>query len=168
MLRGATGVVMPPSVSPALLYEIAARVLAEISPCRCEPIAPTSAVALSGWQGVIEFQGPSSGRVGLRVPSAYARMLATSMAGEEVGEDTEMHADAVGETANILSSSVLAILFGTRKRVHIGSPRVTADRSEFPREDSEGLVMLGLLVDKEHVVQVWVQGTAGPRKGGSS
>ncbi len=166
MLRGATGAVLPPSVSPGLLYEIAARVLAEIAPCKCEPIAPTSAVALSGWQATIDYHGMTAGRVGLRVPSAYARILATSMAGEEVGDDTAMHADAVGETANILSSSVLAILFGTRRSVRISSPRISGDRSEFPKEDAEGLVMLGVLVNKEHVVQVWVQGSASPRSGG--
>ncbi len=166
MIRAPSSASMPPAVSAALLYEIAARVLAEISPCTCEPIAPSSAVPLSGWQGVIEFRGPTCGRVGLRVPRGYARVLAASMAGDEVRDDPGMQADAVGESANILSSSVLAILFGTRRQVRISSPIVSGDSSGFPAEDSDGLVMLGLLVDREHVVQVWVQGTASSRLGG--
>jgi CheY-specific phosphatase CheX len=111
---------------------------------------------MTGWQGVVDFRGPGIGSVGVRVSTRYAEILATAMAGEDVRAVPAMQADAVGETANILSSSVMALLYGPRRQVTISSPKVTGDIADMPSVAVEGLVQVGLLVDHEHLVQVWL------------
>ncbi len=144
-------------VSPALLFEVVARVFKGIAPCSCESISPEMAVPLAGWQGVIDFCGPGVGSVGVCVPTGYAEVLAWVMAGEEARTNPALQADAVGETTNILSSSVMALLYGRRRHARLSSPTVSGNVMELPSGPPEGLTRLGVLVDGEHLVQVWLR-----------
>jgi len=155
-MSGLVAVAPTGTLSSALIFEVAARVFKGITPCTCEPVSPEMAVPMTGWEGVVDFRGPGIGSIGVRVSTRYAEILATAMAGEDVRAMPAMQADAVGETANILSSSVMALLYGPRRHVTISSPKVTGDIADMPSGPAEGLVRLGLLLDHEHLVQVWL------------
>ncbi|MCP4447879.1 MAG: chemotaxis protein CheX [Myxococcales bacterium] len=115
------------------------------------------AIPLKGWQGVISFEGPERGSVGVSMPAELAVILAGTMAGTDIGTSPGIQADAVGETANILSSSVLALLYGTRNHVQISSPVVSGDPADLASSTSSEVVSLGILVDEEFFVQVWLR-----------
>ncbi len=156
------------AVSPALLFEVAARVFKGIAPGSCEMTSPEMALPLTGWQGVCDFRGPGVGSVGLRVSSGYAEILASAMAGDDVAANPEMQADAVGETVNILSSSLMALLYGPRRHVQIASPTVNGSVVTLPPSHVSGLVTLGVLIDSEHLVQVWLLVSQDSSVGGDS
>lgn len=150
-----------------MLFEVAARVFNGITPCTCELFSTKMAVPLTGWQGVIDFRGPGVGSVGLLVSRGYAEILAAAMAGEEVRTVPAMQADAVGEAANVLSSSVMALLYGPRRQVQISTPMVrSGDVVDTPPSHGSGLVTLGVLIDHEHLVQVWLREAAASTVGG--
>lgn len=59
---------------------------------------------------VVEFTGPVSGSLDVQVTRDLAATIATNMLGVDQTEDTEMHADALGEVANVICGNVVPAL----------------------------------------------------------
>lgn len=74
----------------------------------------------------VDFEGPVSGRLVVRLYGGVLPALAANMLGEWEAPSAEMQRDALGELANVLCGNVLRALHGTRAVFHLQAPSFPA------------------------------------------
>ena len=106
-----------------VLFRTAARIFEELSFLVPSPsAAPIGDAAASG--AVVDFHGPFSGRLALRITRDILPTLSANMLGEEHAPDEFMERDVVGEIANVLCGNVLPQIAGSEPVFHLESPHI--------------------------------------------
>ncbi len=123
--------------------------------------APTEA---SGpWrQAAVEFAGPFSGRLTLRVADAMVPELAVNMLGLESGPATPVQErDTLAELANVICGNLLPLVATPQDVFNVGAPRVTPPEAPLdpPSEPPAASAQLSFL---EGCVQLEFHRSAAP------
>lgn len=74
----------------------------------------------------VDFEGPVSGRLMVRLYGGVLPALAANMLGEWEAPSAEMQRDALGELANVLCGNLLRALHGSRAVFHLQAPSLPA------------------------------------------
>jgi CheY-specific phosphatase CheX len=70
----------------------------------------------------IEFEGPFSGKLLVRVCGGLLPVIAANMLGEEEVSSKNLQYDALGEIANVICGNMLPGIAGSDKVFHVGAP----------------------------------------------
>jgi len=73
----------------------------------------------------VDFRGPFSGKLLMRVYGGLLPILAANMLGEEDAPPKSLQYDALGEIANVICGNVLPGIAGSKEFFHVSAPRMT-------------------------------------------
>jgi chemotaxis protein CheY-P-specific phosphatase CheC len=73
----------------------------------------------------VEFKGPFSGTLLVRVCGGLLPILAANMLGEEDAPPKSLQYDALGEIANVICGNMLPSIAGSKDFFHVGAPKMT-------------------------------------------
>jgi chemotaxis protein CheY-P-specific phosphatase CheC len=79
----------------------------------------------------VEFEGPFSGNLLLRVCGGLLPVIAANMLGEEEVKSQNLQYDALGEIANIICGNMLPGIAGSKEIFHVSPPK-RADSTDLP------------------------------------
>ncbi len=79
----------------------------------------------------VDFEGPFSGKLLMRVCGGLLPILAANMLGEEEAPPKSLQYDALGEIANVICGNVLPRIAGLKDFFHVSAPRMV-DSSDVP------------------------------------
>jgi hypothetical protein len=79
----------------------------------------------------VEFEGPFSGKLLLRVCGGLLPIITTNMLGEEKVPSKKLQYDALGEVANVICGNMLPAIGGSKHVFHVSAPKV-ADIIDLP------------------------------------
>jgi hypothetical protein len=72
----------------------------------------------------VEFKGPFSGKLLVRVCGGLLPILAANMLGEEDVPPKSLQYDALGEIANVICGNMLPCIAGSRDYFHVSAPQM--------------------------------------------
>ena len=72
----------------------------------------------------VEFEGPFSGKLLMRVCGGLLPILAANMLGEEDAPSKSLQYDALGEIANVICGNMLPGIAGSKEFFHVGTPKM--------------------------------------------
>jgi hypothetical protein len=70
----------------------------------------------------VEFEGPFSGKLLVRISGGLLPIIAANMMGEEEVSSKSLQYDALGEIANVICGNMLPGIAGSDKVFHVGAP----------------------------------------------
>jgi len=79
----------------------------------------------------IDFEGPFSGNLLLRICGGVLPILAANMLGEEEAPSKSLQYDALGEIANVICGNMLPGIAGSKNVFHVNPPRM-AETPDLP------------------------------------
>jgi len=79
----------------------------------------------------VEFEGPFSGNLLVRVCGGLLPMIAANMLGEEEVASQSLQYDALGEIANVICGNMLPGIAGSKEVFHVSPPK-RAERPDLP------------------------------------
>jgi hypothetical protein len=79
----------------------------------------------------VDFEGPFSGKLLLRVSGGLLPIIATNMLGEQKIPSKALQHDALGEIANVICGNMLPAVGGSKHVFHVGAPQI-ADIIDVP------------------------------------
>ena len=79
----------------------------------------------------IDFEGPFSGNLLMRVCGGLLPILAANMLGEEEAPSKSLQYDALGEIANVICGNMLPGIAGSKDVFHVNPPRM-AESPDLP------------------------------------
>jgi CheY-specific phosphatase CheX len=88
----------------------------------------------------IDFEGPFSGNLVVRICGGLLPVLAANMLGEEETPPESMQYDALGEIANVICGNMLPGIAGAKNVFHVNPPRM----AEIPDLPPVAEVQVGL------------------------
>ncbi len=80
----------------------------------------------------VEFDGPFSGKLLMRVCGGLLPVLAANMLGEEDVPPKSLQYDALGEIANVICGNVLPRIAGMKDFFHVSAPKMVDDNDKAP------------------------------------
>ena len=75
----------------------------------------------------VDFEGPFSGKLLLRVCGGLLPIIATNMLGEADVPSKNLQYDALGEIANVICGNMLPEIAGSDHIFHVSAPKITDD-----------------------------------------
>ncbi len=75
----------------------------------------------------VDFEGPFSGKLLLRVCGGLLPIIATNMLGEEDVPSKSLQYDALGEIANVICGNMLPEIGGSDHIFHVSAPKIADD-----------------------------------------
>jgi len=75
----------------------------------------------------VDFEGPFSGKLLLRVCGGLLPIIATNMLGEADVPSKSVQYDALGEIANVICGNMLPEIAGSNYIFHVSAPKITDD-----------------------------------------
>jgi len=72
----------------------------------------------------VEFKGPFSGKLLVKVCGGLLPILAANMLGEEDVPPKSLQYDALGEIANVICGNMLPCIAGSKDFFHVGAPKM--------------------------------------------
>lgn len=72
----------------------------------------------------VEFEGPFSGKLLLRVCGGLLPIITANMLGEEDVSSKSLQYDALGEIANVICGNMLPGIAGSEKVFHVRAPKI--------------------------------------------
>jgi chemotaxis protein CheY-P-specific phosphatase CheC len=75
----------------------------------------------------VDFEGPFSGKLLLRVCGGLLPIIATNMLGEENVPSKSLQFDALGEIANVICGNMLPEIAGSDHIFHVSAPEIVDD-----------------------------------------
>ena len=79
----------------------------------------------------IDFEGPFSGNLLVRICGGVLPILAANMLGEEEAPSKSLQYDALGEIANVICGNMLPGIAGSKNVFHVNPPRM-AETPDLP------------------------------------
>jgi len=79
----------------------------------------------------IDFEGPFSGNLLVRICGGVLPILAANMLGEEEAPSNSLQYDALGEIANVICGNMLPGIAGSKNVFHVNPPRM-AETPDLP------------------------------------
>jgi chemotaxis protein CheY-P-specific phosphatase CheC len=73
----------------------------------------------------VDFEGPFSGKLLVKVYGGLLPIIAANMLGEEEVPSRSQQYDALGEIANVICGHMLPGIAGSKDIFHVSSPRIT-------------------------------------------
>ena len=80
----------------------------------------------------VEFQGPFSGKLLMRVCGGLLPILAANMLGDEDVPPKSLQYDALGEIANVICGNMLPGIAGSKEFFHVGAPKMGDNNDLLP------------------------------------
>jgi hypothetical protein len=80
----------------------------------------------------VEFEGPFSGKLLMRVCGGLLPILAANMLGEEEPPPRSLQYDALGEIANVICGNVLPGIAGSKEFFHVSAPKMADSNDLLP------------------------------------
>jgi CheY-specific phosphatase CheX len=72
----------------------------------------------------VEFKGPFSGKLLVRVCGGLLPILAANMLGEEEAPPKSLQYDALGEIANVICGNILPCIAGSKELFNVSTPKM--------------------------------------------
>ncbi|NWF92206.1 MAG: chemotaxis protein CheX [Syntrophaceae bacterium] len=72
----------------------------------------------------VDFEGPFSGKLLLRLCGGLLPVIAANMLGEEVVPSKTLQYDALGEIANVICGNMLPSIAGSKHVFHVSAPKI--------------------------------------------
>ena len=79
----------------------------------------------------VDFEGPFSGKLLLRVYGGLLPIIAANMLGQEDAPSETLQRDALGEIVNVICGNMLPGIAGSKDVFHVSSPRA-AESTDLP------------------------------------
>jgi len=80
----------------------------------------------------VDFEGPFSGKLLVRVCGGLLPMIAANMLGEENAPSKSLQYDALGEIANVICGNMLPGIAGSKDVFHVSSPKMVESIDSLP------------------------------------
>jgi CheY-specific phosphatase CheX len=109
-------------------------------------LSPEQAVAPLDFSVSVEFRGPLTGRLVVRVSQSIMPAIAANMLGAEESKQLPLQRDALGEIGNVICGNVLPLIAGADKIFNLAAPIVVEGGSLPQRDEDEPVasVQVGL------------------------
>ncbi len=82
----------------------------------------------------VEFRGPLTGRLVLRVSSSLLPMIAANMLGEDQAQEPPLQRDALGEVANVVCGNLLPAVAGGEAVFKLSAPAHLSEEAHISRD----------------------------------
>ncbi|AMW04018.1 hypothetical protein GEMMAAP_02535 [Gemmatimonas phototrophica] len=99
-------------------------------------LSPEQAAAPLDVAVSVEFRGPLTGRLVVRVSQSIMPTIAANMLGAEESKQLPLQRDALGEIGNVICGNVLPLIAGADKIFNLAAP-VVAEGGSLPHRDED-------------------------------
>ncbi len=100
-------------------------------------LSPEQAVAPLDVSVSVEFRGPLTGRLVVRVSQSIMPAIAANMLGAEESQQLPLQRDALGEIGNVICGNVLPLIAGADKIFNLAAPVVVVGGNPMHRDEDE-------------------------------
>lgn len=97
-------------------------------------LSPEQAAAPLDVAVSVEFRGPLTGRLVVRVSRSLLPAIAANMLGAEESKQLPLQRDALGEVGNVICGNVLPLIAGADKLFNLAAP-IVVDGGDLPHRD---------------------------------
>ena len=97
-------------------------------------LSPEQAAAPLDVAVSVEFRGPLTGRLVVRVSRSLLPAIAANMLGAEESKQLPLQRDALGEVGNVICGNVLPLIAGADKLFNLAAP-IVVEGGDLPHRD---------------------------------
>jgi hypothetical protein len=126
-----------PDATTEPLYAATAATFEALGYMFVEPAEASSGAPDTDGIATVEFHGPFSGRVAVRLAGGVLPAMSANMLGLDGPPPPDVQRDALGELANVICGNVLPLVAGVEPTFRLAAPRHPGTWDEAVREAGE-------------------------------